>query len=57
MTQPSPPQADLEGPTITGTPDKPNLKRRPLALVVLLLAYASFVGAMIVWAIRLRHSR
>jgi hypothetical protein len=42
---------------ITGTPDRPNLKRHSLMLVVALLAYASFMTAMIVWALKLRHSR
>lgn len=48
--------ADIQ-PNITGTPDRPNLKRRPLALVIALLAYAGFIGAMIMWALQLRHAK
>jgi hypothetical protein len=48
--------SESDSPRVTGTPDRPNFKRHPLMLVIVLLAYASFMAAMIVWAVRLRHS-
>ena len=49
-------QTNSNSEIVTGTPDRPNFKRHPIALVLSLVAYAAFMAALIVWAVQLHRS-
>jgi hypothetical protein len=41
---------------VTGTPARPDLKRRPMAFVAIVLAYAAFIALLVYWALQLRRA-